>query len=395
MALLDDLRIFSSVYSDYVEACNELSEKNQAYKRFNEAGALLWYRQSDDELIVASRAIEADISEAEKSIAAGRQRISESLCNAGKAEQRLDLEFRKHEADFKAEAKKSKKTEVALGLVWIFILGPTVALWIVPIFVVLLGVPEGMNALIPEIAYVAFLVLGLIVLGLAQKRKRKIAQRYIESLEAKSQEKYGTIVNETQQQLLTEQQKINEIDSRLSLMKSEAAQQKQSAMDQAMLLWATDMVTRGEEVRGAAEKCDALYGRLISLGTVPSEKDWPAIDDIIEKIASGRADDLKEALILIDSDQRHREAMAVAFAQLNEQISMRKQLKKDIGGLNQKAEEIRNEIQRQHSADRVQKERQHAQQMRAEAAQIVMQAASYAQLKGLRNDFRDASGLNS
>lgn len=184
------------------------------------------------------------------------------------------------------------------------------------------------------------------------------------------------------------EQHVQTVSSQRVSLKPQAAQQKNIALQQARLIWADDMVVKGEEIKNCASRCDALYNRLTTLRTIPSERDWPCVDDVIGKISSGRADSLKEALQLIDTDTRHRELMSMQAAQLGEHVKLRKQIREDVRDLGHKVELTRDEIRRQHTADRDQRDLHHAQQMAAEAAQIALQAATYYEQNKFHNEVR-------
>lgn len=383
MALLDDLKVFSETYHQYVDACDDLEKKSKRYRSLNKNGVQLWYEQSDNDLIVASRKIEGCIDESERSIEQAKKGIASSNKYAQQASNDLARELDECEMQHQNRIKALKSSWFSIAVGWVF-LGPIVSLIVGIIPAALLGVfgvtyydavgdVYGLGILACIIAF----VYGNVKADNAAKVTKDNAQRG-----------YKQVVTTSKQNAEQLKKHVEEVSQQLNGLKPQARQQKEVAMEQAKLIWADDMVVKGKEIQTRSVECDQLYNELLTLGTIPSECDWPAVDDVIDKISSGRADGLKEALLLIDVDERHRETMSMQAAQLSERVKLRKQLKVDVANLTRQVEMTRDEIQRQHTADRAQRDYQHAQQMAAEAAQIAIQAAAYREQCKFHNEAR-------
>ena len=290
---------------------------------------------------------------------------------------------------YEAEAQAAEPTTFSgLSLLWRFpLIYLVVGYSTEAIVCALMGVQE-LDNLVKTILYVTTFIFAAFCSLLWVSLPWIKTKRRTDEDKKKAQFRYNEIVAPVRQETIAIQEQIKNSHRDLKSLQPCVAEQKSIAMEQAKLLWASDMIEKGDEIQRCAAQCDRLYGQLVALGSVPSERDWPAIDDVVDKIASGRADSLKEALLLIDTDERHRELMSVQVAQLNEHVKLREQLKVDVGNLTRQIEQTRSEIQRQHSADRAQRDYQHAQQMAAEAAQIAIQAAAYREQCKFHNEAR-------
>ena len=385
MALLDDLRTFQATYHQYTDACEDLEKKSKQYRYLNQHGVEVWYGKSDNELIVASRRIEASMSEASDAINAKVKQAESNQRYVEQARRVLSETVEAYEAEIRAAKQPSSAILLYLSFAWRFVV-LSMVIWLPAeaILHAITGKATGPNSPLD----VAICVLTVACTVVWMNLPRRKAQKSADEGKRKAKLRYDETVTSVQQQSAAIQEQIKDSRRELKALQPRAAQQKSIAMEQAKLLWANDMIEKGDEIQRCAAQCDRLYGQLVALGSVPSERDWPAIDDVVDKIASGRADSLKEALLLIDTDERHRELMSVQVAQLNEHVMLREQLKVDVGNLTRQIEQTRSEIQRQHSADRAQRDYQHAQQMAAEAAQIAIQAAAYREQCKFHNEAR-------
>ncbi len=195
------------------------------------------------------------------------------------------------------EQRPSKKNTIALTIALFFIFAP--ALMSVSAF--LLG-PLTVTAVL---GVVVGLVIDVSLVGLIVGLNYKVKNN---KLNKRLSQKYSDLEREYDRYIADENKRLNEQKSRLKSLERQLSEYKEKNMVEAIQSYAENAhpaILLADEMRNAL---NAQYTPILS------QSDWANIDLLIYYLSTGRADDLKEALIQYDR-QRQTDEIVGAIRQ--------------------------------------------------------------------------------
>lgn len=381
-ALLNDLLQFQTGYHELVRAGSEVNRLQRSYKQVEGRGNKWYYENSNDEQIVASREIDAQVSKANASVANCRQALSDNEKRRVDAREERDKQVAWAERD-QEKADKSYKRRTGCSAMW-YAVGAFIFLgFIVTSFSV------SQNKALFLIVGGVGLVYSLVRFMSARKKREEKTQTRKADAQASARnaesELERNLANLAAQDAAT-QGKLDALDAKLKALVPQANDLRKKAYEQAEYYYNADLHKQGLALREASNTFVQCYQYLKQLNTVPSENDWSRIDQIVEFVRSGRADTLKEALLLVSQAEFQAGLLETQQALVYAQERTNEVLAEGFSDMLASQEEL---IERQQALFDTQIEiqaKQHAQQMAAQASQFALQAEQLNQETQIRSN---------
>lgn len=385
--LLDSLNAFGALYHTFIDNMLLLLDTAKQKEALEQAGPNWYYGHSDDEVVVASRKINAELAKAQQSLKEARESIAKNAQARADAAAKRDAHMR--------QAQNMRTNIMRSGR------GLNIAIGVVAVIFILLFLSMGSSAAWAA-AYMFIIAGGFLVWRFVVKKSRaKKVEKTANASHLRVDAEYEARSRELAKSDEALSAQATQLEGQISALLPKAGEVRHFAMERCEFLFAVETNELSQRMFDISNICKAQHDELVAMEVLRDENEWFEIDRVTKFVATGRADTLKEALVLLDTANYREQDLAQKNALIDGQRLTNDILQAGFSAMLEAQQASIAEQRKGFESLQAQQQAQHAQEMSLQTAaleqqaiQIANQAAQNANLESIASGVEQQTQFN-